>query len=243
MAMPVARALTLELDSHTPCVITIGDTKQENTFLRMLFLIKLILRISAQHFSLRQQSKILEALRFSAMNHAEVRRQDKVIPYFMHLLEVVFILLEMKVYDYKIIVSAILHDVVEDTEVTLKEIGHLFGAAVKNIVDLMTKHPNFVRKWRYWSLMKEEPDFHCRWRVIVLKFADRIHNIMTLDVMSEEKRHEKLRETIMEFPSLYRVLANTFAKLFRKGTLKNKSYHTLPFRLNNRLYYETGRYS
>lgn len=243
MAMSVARALTEELNNYTPCVLEIGNNFQEKMFLRMLSLIKIILQVSSQKFSRRQQEKIITALRFSAKNHAGIRRKDNVTPYFMHLLEVVYILLDMKVYDYKIIVSAILHDVVEDTTATLRQIGTIFGAAIKNIVDLMTKHPNFVRKWRYWSLMKEEPDLNCRWRVIVLKFADRIHNLMTLDAIPEEKRKEKLDETVREFPSLYKVLASTFEKLYRRGTLKNKQNRFLPFRLNNRLIYEMGRYT
>lgn len=245
MAMPVARALTEELNVYTSCFLgenTPHPDLQEKNFLRMLFLIKLILKTTSEKFSKKQEEKIVAALYFSARHHAGVRRKDDITPYFMHLLEVVYILLEMRVYDFKIIVAAILHDVVEDTDVTLREIGILFGAAIKNIVDLMTKHPNFVRKWRYWSLMKEEPDLNCRWRVIVLKFADRIHNIMTLDVMPEEKRNEKLKETIQEFPGLYKVLASTFRKLYQRGTLRNKKNLFLPFRLNNRLIYEMGRY-
>lgn len=242
MAMPVALALTKELDIYTPCIFKEDNLSQIKMYERMYQLIGLILTAAAKYFSTKQQEKVVEALRFSARNHAGIRRKDKKTPYFMHLLEVVYIILTMGVYDYKIIVAAILHDVVEDTKATLKEIGRRFGAAIRNIVDLMTKHPNFVRKWRYWSIMKEEPDLNCRWRVLVLKFADRIHNIMTLKVLPEEKRREKLQETEREFPSLYKVLAKTYAKLRRRGTIK-KYDSWLPFRLNNRLIYEMRRYT
>jgi (p)ppGpp synthase/HD superfamily hydrolase len=243
MAMPVYQTLIEELDAHTPCILEINNPQQVKSLLRMRYLIRTLLTLASKIFTQEQQEKLIEALRFSAKCHAGVYRKDGFTPYFMHLLEVVHILFEMKVYDFKLIISAILHDIVEDTEVTLKEIGKRFGAAIKNIVDLMTKHPNFIRKWRYWSLMKSEVDLNCRWRVIVLKFADRIHNLMTLGVLPLEKRTAKLHETKMEFPSLYRVLASTLVKLNKKGTIRNKSYSTLPFRLNNRLIYEMGRYS
>lgn len=243
MAMSVCQALAQELDEFTPCIHEKQKSLQENNLLRMHFLVGRLLEISAIHFTVRQQEKIVEALRFSAKRHAGVYRKDGVTPYFMHLLEVVYILFQMKVYDFKITISGILHDVVEDTSTGLKEISLLFGSAIKNTVDLMTKHPNLVRKSRYWVSMKMEADLNCRWRVIVLKFADRIHNLMTLYVLSIEKIKEKIAETIQEFPSLYKILASTILKLYKKGTIRKKEYLSLPFRLNNRLIYEMGHYT
>ncbi len=242
MAMPISQALTVELDAYTPCGQGVQRSFCENNFLRIHYLLCRLLEISGRHFTSRQQEKIVEALRFSAKRHAGVYRKDNVTPYFMHLLEVVYILFQMRVFDFKITISAILHDVVEDTSTGLKEISLLFGSAVKNIVDLMTKHPNLGRKSRYWVNMKKEADLNCRWRVIVLKFADRIHNLMTLYVLSIEKIKEKIAETIQEFPGLYKILASTILKLYKKGTIKKKEYLSLPFRLNNRLIYEMGHY-
>lgn len=243
MAMLLSRALTQELDTFTPCVQIPGSQKQEAILLRMHTLIQKILSASRDHFTTNQQEKVLEALRFSAKHHRGVYRKDGHTPYFMHLLEVVNIILEKKIFDFKIFVAAILHDTVEDTEVSLREVGKLFGSAVRNIVDLMTKHPNFIRKTLYWWSMRVEPDLNCRWRVIVIKFADRIHNLMTLDALPDWKKAEKLSETEREFPSLYKTLASTIMRLYKKGTIKNKSYLSLPFRLNNRLIYEMERYS
>ncbi len=239
--MPVALALTEELDIYTPCITNQGNKQEAKLFERMLFLVKVTLTITSRHFTKPQQEKVISALRFSAKHHAGIRRKDGVTPYFMHPLEIVYLLHQMEVYDFKIMVAAILHDVVEDTKVTLKEIARNFGSAIRNIVDLITKHPDSIRKWRYWSLMKEEPDLNCRWRVIVLKFLDRIHNMMTLWALQEEDQKRKLQETVQEFPSLYKVLVRTFIKLHKKGTLKKRNPN-LPFRLNNRLYYEMGRY-
>ncbi len=243
MAMLVRQALVLELDIHTPCIKERGNRNQEDTMMRMHHLVSTILDISGRCFTKAQQEKVLESLRYSAEKHAGVYRKDGETPYFMHVLEVLKIIFEMKVFDFKITVAAIIHDIVEDTKVTLKEIGKKFGSAVKNIVDLMTKHPDFGKKLQYWFLMRVEPDLNCRWRVIVLKFADRIHNLMTLNAVPEDKRKAKLEETRIEFPLLYKVLASTIMKLHKKGTLKKREYLSLPFRLNNRLIYEMGGYS
>ena len=234
MAQSIAQALTRELDIYTPCIFGVNGEKEEENLSRTNFLIKVILRTCSEKFTKRQQDKVVEALKFSALHHKGVRRKDGFTPYFMHLLEVVQLLFSFKIFDFKLTVAAILHDVVEDTKVTLKEINTLFGSAIRNIVDLMTKHPNFVRKWRYWSIMKEEADLNCRWRVIVLKFMDRIHNLMTLDAVPEEDRRSKIWETEQEFPSLYRTLCLTLKKLKKRGTLKNKEYFTLPFPPNTK---------
>lgn len=241
--MPVYQALVLELDAYTPCILGTRTMVQENNLMRMFHLVSVILETCSRHFTQAQQAKVVDALRFSARCHAGVYRKDGTTPYFMHLLEVVKIIFEMKIFDFKITIAAILHDIVEDTDIELREIRKRFGSAIKNIVDLMTKHPNFGRKYRYWSLMREEPDLNCCWRVIVLKFADRIHNMMTLRALQEDKRKKKLEETRTEFPLLYRVLASTIMKLHKKGTLKKREYLSLPFRLNNRLIYEMERYT
>lgn len=243
MAMPVVSALTKELDAYTPCVVDIGNLDQEKIYRRMTFLIGTILEVARHHFTERQVAKIIEALYYSARKHGGVYRKDGITPYFLHPLEVVLLLIHFKVFDFKIIVAAILHDVVEDTEASLIEIGKIFGASVKNIVDIMTKHPDFVRKWRYWIIMKREPDLNTRWRVILLKYADRIHNLMTLEVVSDESKENKLQETRIEFPTLYEVLKETINRLYKKGTIKNKKYLQLPYILNNRLIYEMGRYT
>ena len=235
-------ALAKELNTYTPCVTEKGNIEQEKIYRRMHFLIEIILVTCLRYFTERQVTKIIEALYYSAKKHRGVYRKDGITPYFLHPLEVVLLLIHFRIFDFKIIVAAILHDVVEDTEASLTEVSKLFGNGVKKIVDIMTKHPDFVRKWRYWSIMKEESNLNYRWRVILLKFVDRIHNLMTLNVVSEESRNNKLQETLQEFPSLHSVLTKTIAHLYKKGTIKNKKYLHTPFLLNNRLIYEMSRY-
>lgn len=242
MAMPIALALTEELDRYTPCIFEIDNLVQKENYRRLHYLVRIILVSCKKHFNIEQQTKALEALRFAAQKHQGVRRKDGVTPYLLHVLETVYILLSLKVFDYKCIISAIIHDVVEDTETKIKEIKRRFGATVGNIVGLLTKHPNFIRKHAYWFLMRNVGNEHERWRVIVVKFADRIHNLMTLDKVSPESRKAKIEETLREFPLLYKVLIKTLKKLMAKGILKKEHYLLLPFHLNNRLAYELGRY-
>lgn len=242
MALDVILALSEELDSYTPCILAPNDVKQENNFTRLHFLVRKILDASTRKFNKAQQGKVLEALRYAAEKHQGVRRDDKVTPYLLHILEVVGVLIGMHVYDYKAIVAAILHDVVEETEATLKEIAKKFGVSISRMVDLLSKHPNFIRKKFYWTRMKNEPNLHILWRVIVIKFADRIHNLMTLDIVSKERREKKLAETEKEFPELYKVLVKTFRKLRKKNIFTIKRYLYLPFHLNNRLFYEMEKY-
>lgn len=241
MAMPVYQALIAELDQHTPCILNHGNKEQEKLFLRMCHLVRRLLIIASEKLSPAQQEKIIEALRRSAESHAKVYRKDGITPYLMHALEVTNILLSYKLHDFELLVASILHDVVEDTETTLEEIAQRFGQRVKQIVYLMSKHPDFGRKQLYWSLMKEEVDLSCRWRVLVLKFADRIHNLMTLGALPIEKQKGKLQETRAEFPSLYECLKGTFARLRERGTHPGRIHASLPQKLNVRLIKERVR--
>ncbi|MEN9880863.1 MAG: hypothetical protein RLZZ308_46 [Candidatus Parcubacteria bacterium] len=242
MALDVILALTEELDNYTPCIFQDGNHKQEENFSRMYHLVGKIVDIAQKKFNHTQGKKVLEALRFAAMHHKQVYREDKLTPYLLHVLEVTCMLIDQQVYDYKCLVAAIIHDVVEDTEATLKEVRHLFGTSISRIVDLLTKHPNFVRRKFYWRRIKNEKNMHILWRVIVIKFADRIHNLMTLKAISKEKRLKKIQETEREFPELYKVLIKTMRKLRKENIFTVHRYTHLPFHLNNRLFYEMGRY-
>ncbi len=201
-----------------------------------------VIKVGYQHFVFEQIQKLIEALRFAAEKHKGVRRKDGVTPYLLHVLEVVCIMIDQKVFDFKAIVAAIIHDVVEDTDAKIKEVRHRFGFAIARIVELLTKHPNFILKAGYWFRIKFERDPNIRWRVIVIKFADRIHNLMTLDSVPEDKRKNKVKETLNEFPDLYRTLIKTFLRLRKNEVLTKDAYLQLPFHLNNQLIYQLSRY-
>lgn len=269
--------LVAEIDSHTPSILERGNLEQRKIDRRLLFLFEKIFTVSNEYFSKPQQKKLVQALRYFAKKHVGVYRKNGRTPYIHHPLEVTVILIDLGIYDFKIIIAAILHDVPEDTGTPLKEIATLFGSGVRNIVGLVTVPPdsvekkqylsfvkigidalfwtggdavlsamekpfNIIKKQQYWSLMKKEPDLNCRWRVITLKCADRVHNIATLGVMSEEKRRYKLQETAQEFPLLFAVLEKTMVRLFVKGTIKNKKLLEIPRILKKRLESEMNKH-
>src|SRR6266516_4041448 len=134
-------------------------------------------------------------------------------PYIQHPLEVALLLADMRI-DADGIAAALLHDVVEDTVYTLDDLRRQFGNAVANIVDGVTKFnvlagkptprasnsqalPSADNKRRQRAetvrkmmlAMAEDP------RVVVLKLADRLHNMRTLDAMNPVQQEYTARET------------------------------------------------
>lgn len=121
-------------------------------------------------------------------------------PYIIHPLSVAIILAELEM-DKETIAAALLHDVAEDTDVTLDQIRAEFGDEIADLVDGVTKLTNIqytadkierqaenLRKM-FLAMAKDI-------RVIIIKLADRLHNMRTLQYMPREKQIEKARETM-----------------------------------------------
>jgi len=121
-------------------------------------------------------------------------------PYFSHPVEVAGLMTELKL-DQETIVTALLHDTVEDTLATVDEIERLFGADVARLVDgvtklskieTMTENERAAENLRKFLLAMSED-----LRVLLVKLADRLHNMRTLHfIKSEDKRRRIARETM-----------------------------------------------
>jgi len=189
----------------------------------------LIARISSK------DSKIIikNALDFSIKMHEGQKRKSG-LPYVSHCIEVANILLDWNM-DYTTIVSALLHDVVEDTDVSLKDIEREFGSDVAFLVDGVTKidhiafrsqehkqAENFIKL--FISLAKDL-------RVIIIKFADRLHNMETIEYLSSKKRKEIALETKEIFvPLAHRLGMASLKWKFEDLSLKClnlKSYNSI----------------
>ena len=153
----------------------------------------LIARISSKD----NKTIVKNALDFSIKMHEGQKRKSG-LPYVSHCIDVANILLDWNM-DYTTIVSALLHDVVEDTDVSLKDIEREFGSDVAFLVDGVTKidhiafrsqehkqAENFIKL--FISLAKDL-------RVVIIKFADRLHNMETIEYLSSKKRKEIALET------------------------------------------------
>ncbi|MEM1344581.1 MAG: bifunctional (p)ppGpp synthetase/guanosine-3',5'-bis(diphosphate) 3'-pyrophosphohydrolase [Pseudomonadota bacterium] len=135
---------------------------------------------------------------FGARAHAHQKRADGE-PYFGHPLQVADILTGLHLDDASI-VTALLHDTVEDTDATREEIERLFGAEIARLVDGVTKLTRLelssiesaqAENFRKLLLAMAEDV-----RVILVKLADRLHNMRTIDALRPDKRQRIARETM-----------------------------------------------
>jgi GTP pyrophosphokinase len=176
---------------------------------------------------------IRRAYIFSAKEHkGQLRASGE--PYLTHPLEVANLLAEMKM-DAVTVSVGLLHDVVEDTLTTLDKIEELFGPEVAHIVDGVTK----ISQIPFTSKEEKQAENFRKMllamtddiRVIMVKFADRLHNMRTLEYLPTARREAIARETM----DIYAPLANRLGMGKIRGELEDlafsyldpKAYHEL----------------
>ena len=162
---------------------------------------------------------------FSAMEHkGQVRHSGE--PYLVHPLEVADILADMRL-DTVAIAAGLLHDVVEDTLTTVDRIQELFGPEIAHVVEGVTKLSNipFSSKEERQAesfrkmLLAMVDDI----RVIMVKLADRLHNMRTLQHVPEEKRAKVAQETL----DIYAPIASRLGMSKMKNELEELSFKAL----------------
>ena len=147
-------------------------------------------------------------------------------PYFNHPLEVASILTDLKLDDATIAV-ALLHDTIEDTDATRAEIDQLFGPEIGEIVDGLTKIERLQLVTREEAQAENLRELllaiSADVRVLLVKLADRLHNMRTLDFMPAEKQRRIAEETM----DIYAPLAGRMGMQDMRSELENLSFRTL----------------
>ncbi len=158
---------------------------------------------------------------FAASAHEGQKRRTGE-PYITHPLAAAHILADMKI-DPTIIVATLLHDVPEDTEVTLEDIRKNFGSEIEGLVRGITK----LGKLKYRGVERYIENLRKMFiamaedvRVMIIKFADRIHNLSTLDALPPQKKYRIALESL----EIYASIANRLGMAEMKGELEDLSF-------------------
>ena len=162
---------------------------------------------------------------YAMMAHGNQKRASGDL-FFGHPLEVAAILTDLKL-DEATIAAAVLHDTLEDTQATLEEINNKFGPQIGSLVDGLTKikRLDLVSKraaqgenFRKLLLAMSEDI-----RVLLVKLADRLHNMRTIDALPKPKQHEKAKETL----DIFAPLAHRLGIHAIKWELEDLAFQTL----------------
>ncbi|HJC45021.1 MAG TPA: bifunctional (p)ppGpp synthetase/guanosine-3',5'-bis(diphosphate) 3'-pyrophosphohydrolase [Candidatus Faecalibacterium faecigallinarum] len=168
---------------------------------------------------------IEKAYRMANEAHKDARRRSGE-PYICHPLAVARLVLDLGM-DTESIAASLLHDVVEDTPITIDEVKSAFGAEVALLVDGVTK----LTKIQFSSIEEQQAENLRKMllamsqdvRVMIIKLCDRLHNMRTGDAWPEQKRRDKARETM----EVYAPIANRLGILNIKEELEDRSLHYL----------------
>ena len=162
-----------------------------------------------------------KALAFAENAHKGQKRSSGE-PYTVHPIEVALILVDLGL-DINTIIAGLLHDTVEDAGIQLSEIERQFGSEVARLVDGITKLGKFEfrtkEEQQVETLRKMFLAMGKDIRVIIIKFADRLHNLRTLEYIEEDKQREKAYETL----EIYAPLAHRLGIFRIKWELEDLS--------------------
>ena len=181
---------------------------------------------SYQKISSKGQKIIHQALIIAYNGHdGQMRKSGE--PYIHHPIQVAKIVAKDIGLDYISIAAAILHDTVEDTSITLDDLNESFGLEISRIVDGLTKIST-LKKNEDYSIQAENYrkmllTLHNDIRVILIKTADRLHNMRTIDFLSKAKQDQMASESLY----IYAPLAHRVGLHNIKNELEDLSLMTL----------------
>ncbi len=183
---------------------------------------KELLRISYQALTKEDKKLVRSAFDIAVDAHKNQRRKSGEA-YIFHPIAVAKIVASEIGLDAVSIAAALLHDVVEDTEYTLDDIERMFGETIARIVDGLTKIAHLKKDM---NISQQAENFrkmlltlHDDVRVIIIKIADRYHNMLTMDAMPEHKQVQMASETLY----IYAPLAHRIGLYNIKTELENLS--------------------
>ena len=161
-----------------------------------------------------------------AKSQHEEQKRGSGEPYIIHPLNVAYILADIGLDD-STICAALLHDVVEDTNITKKDIIEKFGEEIANMVDGVTK----LSKLEYATIEEQQVENYRKMflamgkdiRVILIKLSDRLHNMRTLKYLKRDRQIANAKETM----ELYAPLANRLGLYSLKWELEDLSFKYL----------------
>ena len=183
-------------------------------------------RICKRLFDEQGFAKVCQAYEFAANFHANQKRRSGEY-YINHPVDVAIILAQDLKMDVDVVCAALLHDTVEDTAATLDDLSQRFGADVAELVDGVTKLTSIEV-----SSMDEKQALNLRKmflamskdiRVIIIKLADRLHNMRTLAALPPDRRQFKARETM----DVYAPLADRLGIFSVKWELEDLAFFYL----------------
>ena len=168
---------------------------------------------------------IRKAYNFAKEHHGDQLRKSGE-PYIIHPIQVAYILADLGLDD-STICAALLHDIVEDTDVTKQSLAEEFGTEIAELVDGVTK----LSKLQYASMEEQQVENYRKMflamgkdiRVILIKLADRLHNMRTLKFLSRDRQIANANETM----ELYAPLANRLGVYSLKWELEDLSFKYL----------------
>lgn len=184
-----------------------------------------LLATCREHLEHCDEELITRAFKLTYLSHKGATRASGE-PYYLHPLEVAYIVIKEMSLDDVSVAAALLHDTVEDTHISLDDIRTEFGETVARLIDGMTKISGVLKSReskQAETFMKLLISMAEDLRVVLIKFSDRLHNMRTLRHLPKPKQIQIATETI----ELYAPLAHRFGLFRLKSELEDLCFRAM----------------